>query len=682
MASCLRPEQITEFRKALKDKEIKMEDLLNMPTEKLIETFVPYAGEKNAKDIALLFEQKRVLKNKEIGIRNAVSKLGEIGRYDPKKKAAIAESVAQFREMQQERIFNPKAGETFYNALADKIVGAHITRAEAQTMFDIQAKSDAIKEANFDHMKEEWANPKAQFEYGMQQAYLKAFTGDLKGDSAPLKEMLKGRYEEFKQQYRENKPMAVASILGDTMAQVRDTSVALLASFLDNSFQLRQGFSSLINKPDVWKKGFVNSWVDIGKSLKGKYAEAKLALDAEIFSDPDYIMGRMHGLLKGETEEQFPTSLPARIPGVGRLFKAADIAFTGSALRNRVGLFKNFLDIQELAGADRSDPEVIRGAEQLALQMTARAKAGKMLNSPVTRVVLWAPRMLQSSWDNLTVPLKPSTSPFVRKEAAMNLLRYVAVMGTMKAVASAMIPGSVTVDPRATKSKDIVIGNTHFSFGIGEQALITLASRLVPTMHNGEWGFWTVNSEGIYKKFDGGSYGGRSPFDIAVDFLQGKAHPFPTRILLDYLNQRTFSGKKPTAANEAAGLVTPINLQNTIQLADDSSVQAVLGVISEGLGASANTYSTKADWGQSSSKEMEQFKAKIGDDRFQAANDLFNQRFSTWLESTKQKPAYTKLSEEEKSAVLAQKKDEIKSQIFRQNSFIYRPEKKKQTPRL
>jgi hypothetical protein len=682
MADCLIPSEIEKFKKALKEKDITMEELLNASTESLTKKFKPYAGE-NAGKIALLFERKRILKNKELGIKNAVSKLGEIGRYDPAKKAQIAEDLAKFREAQRERIFNPAETETFYNALADKIVGTHITRAEAQNMFELQSKADKTRNKSFSREKEAWTNPKDQLEYGMQKATLKAFTEELLGDSRSMKELLGARYSEFKQQFKDDKMNALSSVMGDSVTVVRDTAVAMLSS-MDNSFALRQGFNALLNNPSAWFKTFKRSWSDIGKTLVGKDLQVKNMIDAEILSRPNNIMGRdAIGGIYGGKEEAFPTSLPARIPLFGRLFKASENAFTGSAIRLRAALFDNFLEVQKKAGADINDVQVIKNAGQLALQMTARSEQGPVGKTILNKYLFWAPRMLKSAFDTLALPVSSKATPFVRKQAAYNLLKYVAAVAVIKASANAIAPGSVEFDPRSTDFKNIKINDTRFSIGMGEMSLITLASRLSPTMHNGEWGFWTKNKYEIYKKFDPNNFGGYSPLDVALGFLMGKASPATARPIIDYLRQEGFAGEEYTLKNQAIGTFTPIVGQAALDLKENNSPEAILSILWDVIGGSSNTYNSLGDdWETSSSKEKIQFKEKVGDEKFKQANDEFNELFKDWFSEVRLKDEYKKQTDEMKTDIISKKKRELKKTIFQKYGFKARKSKKKIVPNL
>src|ERR1039457_1196827 len=103
---CLLPNQVANFKEALKDKDIKMSDLLNLDHDKIVEKLKPYAGN-NAEDVATLFEEKRILKNRMLGIENATRKLIGSGKYSPAKIAETKLKLSEYKAEQQRKIFNP-----------------------------------------------------------------------------------------------------------------------------------------------------------------------------------------------------------------------------------------------------------------------------------------------------------------------------------------------------------------------------------------------------------------------------------------------------------------------------------------------------------------------------------------------------------------------------------------------
>ena len=100
---CLPKDRVDAFKRALRDKTLKMSDLFNMETGARTELLAKYVGKEDAKTVNLLFEEKLILKNQLQGINNWASKVGEIGRYDPAKKVELDRLMSEFRARQQER---------------------------------------------------------------------------------------------------------------------------------------------------------------------------------------------------------------------------------------------------------------------------------------------------------------------------------------------------------------------------------------------------------------------------------------------------------------------------------------------------------------------------------------------------------------------------------------------------
>ena len=149
MAICIPKENIKKFKEALGKRELDIKKMLNMTTEARTTLLEKFVGDQ-AKAVNTLFEEKLVLKNRLAGLKNWVAKVGEVGRFDPAKKAKLAEAMSEFREKQQERIFSPKEEEAFLRDLAEKKLGTDITRQEAQTLFEFSGKMGDLRNKSYD----------------------------------------------------------------------------------------------------------------------------------------------------------------------------------------------------------------------------------------------------------------------------------------------------------------------------------------------------------------------------------------------------------------------------------------------------------------------------------------------------------------------------------------------------
>ena len=665
---CIPKEKIDKFREALKSKKISLADLLNAPTDRLIDIFKPYLGDK-AKDAALLFEQKRILKNRLLGIKNAVSKIGEIGRYSPEKQAEIKAALEEFQSKQFERIFNPKEDEAFLNALADKIVGAHINEEQAREYFKLGRVVEELGK-KYDPETQKWATPKDGYDYGAARVAFENYKKSLVEGKEKLPEIIRKRLREYK--IEPNKPHGTARLLWDFIKALSDTSVSTVAS-VDLSFLGRQGLHTLMTHPKIWWKMAKKAINDALMELGGKSSQDLLWTD--IYQRPNFQNGSYKiAKLIPKYEEQFPTSLPERTPVIGKIFRAAEKSFINSAIRSRIDLFDFWAKRASKNGVDMTDPVNIKALGRIVNSLTARGQWGKIGEPAFVRLFLWAPRMLKGNIDVLTGHLGQDLPPFARKLAAKNMAKIIGETALIMTMANAMKPGSAELDPRSSDFGKIRIGNTRYDITGGAGSIATLAARLLMNSTKS-------STTGMVKPL-GGGYGQRTRFDVFVDFLTGKATP-PARVLVDLLKGKNWKGEKPTALRELYQAATPISIQNAIQLKDDKSADAVAGVILDALGINANTYQPyKTDWSTSKSSELKQFRSRVGDEAFKKANKIYNNTYIKWYNNVKKNLVFQALDDDTKVRVINNKKEHIKKAIFRKYHFYYRKPAKKRTPRL
>jgi hypothetical protein len=589
MTFCLMPDKVAEFRRALKQKDIKIADLLNTDTATRTELLRKYAGD-NAPDVNRLFEQKLVLKNKELGIRNWASKIGEIGRYSPKGKVELLKKINDFKEQQRERIFSPKEEETFLNDLADSKIGAHITREEAAQIFDLTNRTEELK-GKFDEQSGQWESPQAKAEYGASKVVLERYVEGLKNEKLSVLQMLQKRYGEAKTTWGENRVKAGTDILRDAAKAITDNSISFVAS-IDNSFLGRQGLNTLLTHPSIWFDMAKRSFSDIYTSLKSKHGGdvVKDAVMADAYSRPNYMNGNYDlAKLIPKSEEQYPTTLPERIPVLGRAFKASEAAFTNSAIRARINTFDLLHEVAKRNGVDVADPVQIEGMGKLINSVTARGDIGRLGDGGLIRVVMWAPKMLKGNWDVLTAHTGGAglETPFARQQARINLLKIVSSTAAVAALANALSPGSVELDPRSSDFMKIRVGNTRFDITGGKASIVTLLSRAI-TMSS------KSTRTGKVTPLNSGKYGSKTVFDVGIDFLVNKTTP-AAKAAITIAKGRDFKGQKPTAGSIAFDLTTPISVQNFVENFygpdADGSAAAVVGSIVDLVGINANTYS-------------------------------------------------------------------------------------------
>ena len=671
---CLPSSAAESFKKALAGKDIQIADLLNpkMSSEARTAIFREFAGsDANAKAINTLFEEKLVLKNKVLGLKNFISKVAQEGKYSPERIAELKKAQSDYVAAQQERIFNPAEEQTFLNDLADKSIGAHISRVESKTIFDLSNKVDEAKTA-FNEKTGEWSTPEAKADYGAKKVVYQNYIDALKEGDTSLKTMLKDTARDFKQEFKTNKPKAVLDILLKGVKTITENSVALVAS-LDDSFLGRQGLKTLMTHPSAWWPGAKGSIVDFAKTIGGK--NTRDALMADLYSSPNYLNGAYEkaGIIS-KNEEQFPTSLPARIPGVGRVFKASEAAFEGSALRMRTGLYDLLSKQAERNGVDMTDDYQIKSIGKVINSLTARGQWGTRGEPALLRIVLWAPKMLKANIDVLTAHTGQDISSFARAEAAKNLFKIVATSAAIMAIANAIKPGSAETDPRSADFGKIKVGNTRFDFTGGAGSLIVLAARGLTLSTKS-------TTTGKVTKLNSGQFGSQTYMDVLVSFLEGKTPPI-TSALISLAKGRDFAGNKPTVSSLAQNQL-PITLQNIIGLKTDNSASAVAGILLDAFGVNASTYTpVNKDWTQNPGAELTAFQKKVGSTKFSAANTEYNKKVDTFVKSLQDNAKYKALSDADKQRVIDKQKATIKSDIFKEYGFHYKQVKSTPVPKI
>lgn len=664
-AWCLLPEYVSKLEKALieqKDPSV----LTKMDSVERRDWLAKYVGADNAKEVNALFESKLLLKNQITGLESFIKRTLQ---GPPEIKRDLISRVQKLDKVLSEREIDE-----YLQDLSSKTVGFDIPEEQMKALVDLTKKSDELKTKASPEGK--FASKDDRLDYGYAQVNLEKYIDELKVNAR------KTSFKEQKVKYVAEKAGGIPGVLKS------------LLSSLDNSFFGRQGIKTLLDPTTtgIWLKDFAKSFIDIGKEIKS--GNAMDAIKADIYSRPNSLNGKykagdfgLHVL----SEEAFPSSLPSRIPLFGRLYKASEVAFNGGALRMRADLADRFIDMAEKNGVNMSNASEAKGLGRLVSSLTGRGSLGKgEVLAKEANILLFSIKFLKANFDTLVAPLKyvgqkagilgkPATkgAEFASKEAAKSTLRIISTISAALGIAYALNPNSVDLDPRSSNFGKINMFGRWVDITGGMGAMTTLAARLVPTQHNGKWGFWQKNQNGIYVDLTGGKYGQQNALDMFENFFEGKASP-ALRIVFDLWKGRNYQGEKPTIENVAKGTSLPISFQQFQQMQKDPQASNLLAsMILEGVGFSSSPQAYPTNWNSSTSKEMEQLKAKIGQDRFNQANDRFNQKYNEWLQSTIKSEDYKKKTDEEKQDLISKEKEKIKQEIFK--SYNFKPQRETKT---
>lgn len=568
MAVCLLPDKVQEFRDALKNKALDIRDLLTMSTEERTALLEKYAGKENAADVNKLFEQKLVLKNQLQGLKNWASKLGEVGRYSPDRVAEAQKAIADWRSAQQERIMSPAETETFLNSLADKVIGTHISRDVAAKVFEL---SNAAEEAKTKVTEDMPDGSPERLAYGAAKVAADNYVSGIIKDADKL------TLDDLKQ-----KPFATTLEAATKVA----SAAKELKSTGDISSILRQGLKIVFSHPTVWLKDAAGAFADTVKQgmVKGTDVHVRDALQADLASRRYAMDGtyKAMGLDTNVDEELYPSQTAEKIPIFGRVTAATRAGYEGFLHRARADLADMYLDMAKSSGLDITDPDEIKPIGRMVNSMTGRGYTGSV-SSTALNAAFWSPRMIKSDFDFLTAQsfqgafdkgVRPSS--FVRKQAAYNLVRTIAGVAGVLALAKAVNPNSVTFDSRSTKFGKITVGGISYDVTGGSNTLIVLASRLI---QNSE-----VTSTGKVEKLNTGKFGAPKSSDIIWEFMSGKASPVAS-VALDIANRSGFGGTPLSPETEAVNAFAPFPIQNLMSATPQVGLpDAVAGEILDSLG--------------------------------------------------------------------------------------------------
>ena len=649
------------MKTAISSGRLNPEKLNNMTSAQRREFLSGIVGKENAKEVNLLFEKKLLLKNQEKAMTDWAR---ETTGMSKEAKEKTLEKIKKTYAEKKRRLENPKENEKFLNEITSDVyskkMNTDITLNEAQNITELS--SDVIKYREKLKSDFTWNTKQDGINYGASKVAFENYTNALRSDA--LKRPLLA-------------PTSPAKIIEDAYIAfnfIADNSRSLLATF-DNSFWGRQGIKVAFDPrfTGKWEKNFAKSFKDIGQTLKSGNKKGDAIIDAtkaEIYSRKNYLNGRYELGKKLDIkgmEEEFPTSFPSRIPVLGRFFKAAEVAYEAGAMRLRADVADAMYMMAEKVGRDLKNKVTVGDINLTVNSITGRGAlpVGEEYQA-IANKAFFSIKFLKANLDTLMSPLALLKDPtsFAKQQAAKNLLSIVSVVGSILGIAKALDPDSVSFDPRSTNFGKIKIGDTRFDITGGMSSIITLVSRIATQAS-------TSSVTGKVTKL-GEGYGAPTGMDVFWNFVNNKFSPIAS-VLSDLVQQETFEGDKPTILSTAKGLTVPIIMQELASSSqNEKSANLMLILISEALGVSANTYGLRTNWQQSTSKELLQFKDKIGDKEFKKANNEFNKRANDWFSEIKDSDEYKNLTDDDKSKLISGERTNIKEKIFREYNFRYR----------
>ncbi len=578
---CIPKEDVQRFLQSLKDGTIDPLKLAEMSSAERRAVFEPIVGKDAAMETNRLFEQKILTKNiQETAVNWAKTVAGL--------KPALRQDLVGKIERLDERILDPKEEQAFLQDLAAQKLGVNLTFDEVKTVSELANKMKDLEE-----YKGDYANNEKRLDYGRAVTALQNYIADRKlaSNNSILDDL------------RNNK----ANLPGRFVRGIASNAKAIQAS-MDDSAIFRQGWKVLWTNPTIWAKNALNSFKHLVT-----YTNQHQVLDelnADIVSRPTYDLMRRAKLDVGVHEEVFPTTLPEKIPLLGRVYKATENAYTAFVRKTRADVFDKMIGIAKANDVDLNDKE-LQSIGKMVNSLTGRGHLGKLegIGSTVN-TFFFSPKNLKSHLDVLTQPLTGAGgSKFVRKQAAKNLIKIVAGTGAILAIAKMIAPKSVELDPRSSDFGKIKVDNTRFDVTGGMSSLWVLMARIASAttkmaydQSGGKIGAnmdsYKSTTTGETRDLTNPKFGQSSLEDTVVDFFANKMSP-AMNMIKDFYKGETFEGKKPTVTGEVVNLFRPLPVATLQDLLRDPKAQkdprfVAFATVMDMLGIGTSTYTPRA----------------------------------------------------------------------------------------
>ncbi len=419
---------------------------------------------------------------------------------------------------------------------------------------------------------------KTELEYGIATSLFLEYVNDLKAiaDKKTAKEAIKN--------YLKNPVDFVSDFAG--------TLKAAKAS-LDNSFHLRQGLPTFLKgitghlpSARIWWNTFVKSWKLMWATLRKQ--RVMRGLFAEMVSDPDFEILKKSKIALNVIEEEIPVDIPSKIPLVGMLFRMGENAFVGSSRYMRYQLAKQYLQVWRKSGVQLNKLE-LESLGRLANSQTGRGEISAKSQSPgLLNNLFWSPRNLRAHIDILTLHIfDRNFTAFARKQAAINLLRYISGAAMILSIAKWIDDDSVTWVTTNADFGKIRIGDTRFSVGGGLAVMIVLVSRLVTRE-------FTSSTTGKTISIDSGKFGALGGKDLLFNFVSNKLSP-AAQIAISLIEQQTWDGNELSIPQMVDDALTPLIIKNVMETGNaDDAANVLAALMAEALGVNVQTYNPRA----------------------------------------------------------------------------------------
>lgn len=560
---CIPPELVEQF------KQIVSSDIPSVEKAKLLEqNYGPEIGQQ----LHLKYERSLLASNYE----NAFKRMLDDIQMTPEKRALVEQKIAENLARKEGIITDQELTAIVKNVIDNKFDIA-LTPDQAQVVTTLnktiktELKKGLDKEGNYSDLFGSATDDLNEYIKTIKDpASTKSVTfenGKLNIESNTLGKQIKYNFSKIEQEVKAAPDAATKGyVLAKESAKFISSPIfKTLKASIDASYLGIQGTAIATQSPKIFKES-------VAKSLEAlSNPEALRTFRTKVFSWGGYDDAIASGLRLLSKEEQFASNIAEKLPGIGRLIKKSDDAFTVFLQNARMEEYKRVLNIRNLQRAKEGLPpldinRVVKGIKVDAKVMEEIAshankvtgtsnlgsaeKHASLLNS-----VMFAGRYAVSDIRNFTDVLNPMLSSDARKLAATTLAKNAGLMYGAYITYSMLHPQDTEINPNSAnfmKIKDnngVMVGPKFKG-----QWMVQLIAKLLQGEEKSATGKITRYGEG---------YKAKTRADVILHTARGKLAPIPS-VLADVFVGKDFANKPITLGGEAKNLASPIAAGNII----------------------------------------------------------------------------------------------------------------------
>lgn len=271
-------------------------------------------------------------------------------------------------------------------------------------------------------------------------------------------------------------------------------------------------------------------------------------------------------------EEAFPSSIPTRVPVLGKAFAYSESTFEAASLRWRGNLADSLIAKMEREGVDWTQKEMADSLGWGVSSLTGRGKAlglqmfeGNERMLSFLNVALFSPRFFGSRIEGfkslLRWPFDPNpVNSLVAKQFAKNFIGDIATIYLIGALYKTAT-GETLFDTKFDSSTygHLVLGDTAFDTTAGFGQYISILGRAYSASSWGGQQRWDPKL-GAYMPLSWGENG----TSVLVDFIANKQSP-GGRVVTDVINGHGFGNSDIGTVDWIAGALLPLSIQISVE---------------------------------------------------------------------------------------------------------------------